>query len=121
VGAGWDPLGEAGASQDCGRGLLVERSMVWVEGVSEVAGAGRPFSPTSMASSLSGEASDTSSAQCGGALGCGWGNWSSSVFSGEGMGVVTAVRAVGRRGPTTAGDSFGVAALWGGGILAWVS
>ena len=49
VDAGWDPLGGAGASRICWRGLGVDRSIVWVEGVSEVAGAGLPSLPTSMA------------------------------------------------------------------------
>jgi len=69
VGAGWDPLGGAGASQDCWTGLGVERSMGWAEGASGVAGAGRPSSPISMASSLSEEASDYSSSEGGGASG----------------------------------------------------
>jgi len=69
VGAGWDPLGGAGASLVCWRGLGVERSMVWPEGASGVEGAGWPSLPTSMASSLSGEASDSSSSEGGGASG----------------------------------------------------
>ena len=69
MGAGWDPLGGAGASRVCWGGLGVERSIVWVEGVSEVPGAGRPSSPTSMTSSLSEEASDSSSSEGGGASG----------------------------------------------------
>jgi len=67
VGAGWDPLGGAGASLDCWRGLGVERWMAWVEGASGVVGAGRPSSPTSMASLLSEEASDSSWSEGGGA------------------------------------------------------
>jgi len=67
VGAGWDPLGGAGASRDCWRGLGVERSMGRAEGASGVVGAGWPSSPTSMASSQSEEASDSSSLQGGGA------------------------------------------------------
>jgi len=69
VGASWDPLGGAGASLVCWRGLGVERSMVWVEGASGVEGAGWPSSPTSMASSLSEEASDSSLSEGGGASG----------------------------------------------------
>jgi len=69
VGTGWDPLGGAGASQDCWRGLGVERSMGRVEVASRVVGAGRPSSPTSMASSLWEEASDSSSSEGGGASG----------------------------------------------------
>ena len=63
VGAGWDPLGGTGASQDCWRGLGVERSMGKADGASGVEGAGRPSSLTSMASSLSEEASDSSSSE----------------------------------------------------------
>jgi len=66
VGAGWDPLGGAGAFLFCWRGPGVERSMVWVKGASGVAGAGPQSSPTSMASSLSEEASDSSSSEGGG-------------------------------------------------------
>jgi len=69
VGAGWDPLGGAGASLDCCGGLGVERSMVWVEGTSGVLGAGRPSLPKSMVSSLSEEALDSSSSDGGGASG----------------------------------------------------
>ena len=67
VGAGWDPLGGAGASLVCWRGLGVERLMFWVEEASGVEGAGWPSSPTSMASSLSEKASDSSSLEGGGA------------------------------------------------------
>ena len=69
MGAGWDPLGGAGASLVRWAGLGVERSMGRVEGASGVAGAGRPSSPTSMASSLSEEALDNSSSEGGGASG----------------------------------------------------
>jgi len=69
VGAGWDPLGGAGVSRDCWRGLGVVRSMGRAEGASGVVRAGRPSSPTSMASSLSEEASDSSSSERGGASG----------------------------------------------------
>jgi len=69
VGAGWDPLGVVGASRDCWRGRGVERSMGRAEGASGVVGAGRPLPPTSMASSLSEEASDSSSSERGGASG----------------------------------------------------
>ena len=69
VGAGWDPLGGAGASLVCWRGLGVERLMVWAEGASGVQGAGWLSSPTSMASSLLEEASDNSSSEGGGASG----------------------------------------------------
>jgi len=69
VGAGWDPLEWVGASVGCWRGLGVERSMVWVVGPSAVAGAGRPSSPKSMASSLWEEASDDSSSEGGWASG----------------------------------------------------
>jgi len=69
VGAGWDPLQGAGASLDCWRGLGVERSIVWAGGASGVVGAGRPSSLTSMTSSLSEEASDSSSSEGEGALG----------------------------------------------------
>jgi len=69
VGAGWDPLGGAGASRVCWAGGEVERSMGRVEGGSGVVGAGWPSSPTSMASSLSEEASDSSSSEGGGASG----------------------------------------------------
>jgi len=40
--------------------------MVWVEGTLGVVGAGRPSSPTSMASSLSVEVSGSSSSEGGG-------------------------------------------------------
>jgi len=60
VGAGWDPLGGAGASLDWWRGLGVEGSIVQAGGASGVVGAGRPSLPTSMASSLSEEMSDSS-------------------------------------------------------------
>ena len=73
VSAGCDLLGGAGESQDCPRGLGVERSMGWAERASGVAGARRQSSPTSMASSRSEEASDTSSSEGGGALGRGGG------------------------------------------------
>jgi len=69
VGAGWDRLGGAGASRDCWRGLGVERSMGRAGGVPGVAGAWRPSSPTSMASSLSEETSASSSSDGGGASG----------------------------------------------------
>ena len=69
VGTGWDPLGGAVASGECWRALGVERSMGWAGGASEVAGAGRPSSPTSMASSISEEASDSSSSEGEGASG----------------------------------------------------
>ena len=69
VGAGWDPLGGAGASRVRWVGFGVERSTGWAEGASGVVGAGRPSSPTSMASSLSEEASDSSSSEGGGASG----------------------------------------------------
>jgi len=70
VGAGWGPLvGGAGAFLVYWGGLGVERLMVWVEGTSGVEGAGRPSSPTSMASSLSEQASDSSSSEGGGASG----------------------------------------------------
>jgi len=61
--------GGPGASRDCWRGLGVERSMGRAEGASGVVGAGRPSSPTSMAFSLSEEASDGSSSEGGGASG----------------------------------------------------
>jgi len=67
VGAGWDPLGGVGASRDCWRGLAVETSLGRAGGAPGVVGAGRPSSPTSMASSLSEEASDSSSLKGGGA------------------------------------------------------
>ena len=69
VGAGWDPLGGVRASLDRWMGLGVERSMVWAEGASRVAVAGRPSLPTSMASSLSEKASDSSSSEGAGASG----------------------------------------------------
>jgi len=69
VGFGWDLLGGAGASRVCWVGLGLERSMGRVEGASGVVGAGRPSSPTSMASSLSEEASDSSLSEGGGASG----------------------------------------------------
>ena len=47
----------------------MERSKVWAGGASGVEGAGRPSSRTSMASSLSEKASDTSSSE--GAAGSG--------------------------------------------------
>jgi len=43
--------------------------MVGAEGASGVVGAGRPSSPTSIAASLSEEASDSSLSECGGASG----------------------------------------------------
>ena len=69
MGVGWDPLEGAGASRDCWRGLGVERSMERAEGALGVAGAWRPSSPTSMASTLSEEASYSSSSEGGGASG----------------------------------------------------
>ena len=72
-GAGWDPQGGVGPSRDPWRGLGVERWMGRVEGASEVAGAGQPSSPTSMVSSLSDEASDSSSSEGRGASDCGGG------------------------------------------------
>jgi len=69
VGSGWGPLGGAGSFLNCWGGLGVARSMVWVEGASGVEGAGRPLSPTSMASSLSEDVSDNSSSEGGVALG----------------------------------------------------
>jgi len=68
VGAGWGPLGSEGASLGR-RGLGVERSTVWVAGALGVSGVGLPSSPTSMASSLSEEASDSSSSEGGEASG----------------------------------------------------
>jgi len=50
-----------------GMGMGVERSTVWAGGASGVEGAGRPSSPTSMASSLLEEASDSSSSEGAGA------------------------------------------------------
>jgi len=47
----------------------VERSMGPAEGVLGVVGAGQPSSPTSMASSLLEEVSDSSSSEGGGASG----------------------------------------------------
>jgi len=69
VGAGWDPVGGAGASRVRWVGFGVERPMGRAEGASGVLGAGRPSSPTSMASSLSEEALDSSSSESGGASG----------------------------------------------------
>jgi len=69
VGAGWGPLGGVGVSLVCRRSLRVERSMAWAGGALAVEGAGWPSSPTSMASSLSEEASDSSSSEGGGASG----------------------------------------------------
>jgi len=68
VGAGWDPLGSARAV-GWGGGVGVERSTVWVVGALGVEGAWRPSSTTSMASSLSEEASDSSSSEDGVASG----------------------------------------------------
>jgi len=68
VGSGWGPLGGARASLGR-RGLGVERSTVWVAGALGVEGAWRPSSPTSMASSPSEEASDSSSSEGGAASG----------------------------------------------------
>ena len=65
VGAGWDPLGGKGASLGRLGGLGVERSTVWVEGALGVENVWWPSSPTSMASSLSEEASDSSSSEGG--------------------------------------------------------
>jgi len=48
------------------------------------------------------------------------GVWSSPAFPGEGIVVVTAVQAVGRGGGAAVGDSFDVAALGAGGVLASV-
>ena len=64
VGSGWGPLGGARASLGR-RGLGVERSTVWVVRALGVEGAWRPLSPTSMASALSEEASDSSSSEDG--------------------------------------------------------
>jgi len=61
--------GGAGASLDCWRGLAVGRSTGRVVRASGVVGAGWPSSPTSMASSISEEASDSSSSEGGGASG----------------------------------------------------
>jgi len=68
VGACWGP--PRGARASLGRrGLGVERSTVWVAGALGVEGAWRPSSPTSMASSVSEEASDSSSSEGGEASG----------------------------------------------------
>jgi len=69
VGAGRDPLGGAWVSFERRTGLVVERSTLCAGGASGVEGAGRPSSPTSMASSLSEEASDSSSSEGAGASG----------------------------------------------------
>jgi len=69
VGAGWGPLGGAGSFLEWQRGLGVERSTVWVRGALGVEGPGRPSSPTSMASSLSEEASNSFSSEDAGASG----------------------------------------------------
>jgi len=66
VGACRDPLKGAGAPLDWLRGFGVARSIVWAEGTLGVVGAGRPSSPTSMASSLLEEASDSSALEGGG-------------------------------------------------------
>jgi len=59
--------GGGGASPNCWRGPGVETSRVWAEGASGVVSARWLSSRTSMASSLSGEASDSSSSEGGGA------------------------------------------------------
>ena len=69
MGAGWDPLGGVEVSRDCWRALGVERSMGRADGASGVLRAGRPELLTSMASSLTQEASDNSSSEGGGASG----------------------------------------------------
>ena len=69
VDAGWGPLGGAGTSPEGRRGLGVERSMVWVGGALGLGGAWWLSSPTSMASSLSEEALDSSSSEGGAASG----------------------------------------------------
>ena len=56
-----------------------------------------------------------------GALGLRGGDWSSPAFPGEGIVVVTVVRAVGAGGGAAARDCLGVAALGAGGVLASVS
>jgi len=94
--------GGAGASLECWRGLWVERSVGLVEGASEVGGAGRPSSPTSMASSLSEEASHSPASEGEGGLGLRWGDGSSSAFPREGVVVIATVRAVGRGGGAAA-------------------
>jgi len=63
VGAGWGPLGGAGASLDWWRGLGVERSIVRAGGALGEEGAGRQSSPTSMGSTLLEEVSDSSSSE----------------------------------------------------------
>jgi len=70
VGAGWDPLGGAGALLVCSRDLGLERLMVWAGGASGVEGAGWPSSPTSRASLLAEVALDSSSSEGGRAPGC---------------------------------------------------
>ena len=93
--------------------------MAWAEGASGVEGAGWPSSPTSMASSLLEEASDSSSSEGEGASGCGGGiglalhslekaSWSSPQLGQLGSGAA-------------ARDGLGVAALVAGGVLASVS
>jgi len=71
VGAGWGPLGGARASLGRRGGLGVDRSTVWVAGTLGVEGAWRQSSPTSMGSSLSEEASDSSLSE--GEEASGWG------------------------------------------------
>ena len=88
VGAGQGPLGGAPVSLDW-RGLGVERSIVWAEGALGVQGAGRPSSPTSMASSLSEEGLDTAFVGRWGGLGLRRNDWSRPAFSAEGIVVVT--------------------------------
>jgi len=60
VGAGWGPLGGAGSFQEWRRDVAVERSTVLIGGALGEEGTCWPLSPTSMASSVSEGASDTS-------------------------------------------------------------
>jgi len=63
VGTGWGPLGGAVLSLGWWGALGLERSIVWAGGVSGVEDDGWPSLLTSMASSLSQEASDGSASE----------------------------------------------------------
>ena len=115
VGAGWDPLGGAGASLECWRGLGVQRWIVWAGGASGLVGPGRPWSPSSLPSSLLEQVTYNSWSK-------GWGpgfrrrDWASPAFPEEGIVVVTRVAAVGGGGGAAARDGLWVAALGACGV-----
>jgi len=70
-----------------------------------------------MASSLSEEASDSSSSGRWGGLGLRRGDWSSPAFFVEGIRVIATVVAVGGGSGTAVRDGLGISSLGAGGVL----